>query len=284
MRLSVVDAGNFKLDGGAMFGVVPKSIWNKSIPADENNMCNFKMRCLLVEEGSRLVLIDTGMGEKQPEKWQSYYCRNGEGELKKSIREAGYDLSDVTDVILSHLHFDHCGGAVEWDPSKSYYRPVFPSAKYWTHSGHYASAMAPNAREKATFLEENIQPLAEAGQLFFIDRDPHGFSESFEFTFVDGHTEKMIMTLIRVGDQKIMFAADTVPTYAHIHIPYVMSYDIAPLKSMEEKKNLLDRLIREDILLFFDHDVVNEVCRAIETDRGYRAGDTGTLRDFGLKF
>lgn len=284
MRLSVIDAGNFKLDGGAMFGVVPKSIWQKSIPADENNMCNFKMRCLLVEEGSRLVLIDTGMGEKQPEKWQSYYYRNGEGELKKSVRAAGYDLSDVTDVILSHLHFDHCGGAVEWDPSKSYYRPVFPSAKYWTHSGHYASAMTPNAREKATFLAENIQPLSEAGQLFFIDRDMHGFSESFEFTFVDGHTEKMIMTLIRVGDQKIMFAADTVPTYAHIHIPYVMSYDIEPLKSMEEKKNLLDRLIREDILLYFDHDVVNEVCRVVKTDRGYRAGDTGTLRDFGLKF
>ncbi len=284
MRLSVIDAGNFKLDGGAMFGVVPKSIWQKSIPADENNMCNFKMRCLLVEEGSRLVLIDTGMGEKQPEKWQSYYYRNGEAELKKSVRAAGYDLSDVTDVILSHLHFDHCGGAVEWDPSKSYYRPVFPFAKYWTHSGHYASAMTPNAREKATFLAENIQPLSEAGQLFFIDRDPHGFSESFEFIFVDGHTEKMIMTLIRVGDQKIMFAADTVPTYAHIHIPYVMSYDIEPLKSMEEKKNLLDRLIREDILLYFDHDVVNEVCRVVKTDRGYRAGDTGTLRDFGLKF
>lgn len=284
MRLSVIDAGNFKLDGGAMFGVVPKSIWHKSVPADENNMCNFKMRCLLVEEGSRLVLIDTGMGEKQPEKWQSYYYRNGEGELKKSIREAGYDISEVTDVILSHLHFDHCGGAVEWDPSKEFYRPVFSSARYWTHSEHYASALHPNAREKATFLKENIQPLAEAGQLHFIDQEPHGFSDSFGFTYVDGHTEKMIMTLVRHRDKKIMFAADTVPTYAHIHVPYVMSYDIEPLKSMEEKKLLLDRLIREDILLFFDHDVTHEACTVVETDRGYRPGDIGSLADFGLKF
>lgn len=284
MRLSVIDAGNFKLDGGAMFGVVPKSIWNKSIPADENNLCNFKMRCLLVEEGNRLVLIDTGMGEKQPEKWQSYYYRNGEGELKKSIREAGYDVSEVTDVILSHLHFDHCGGAVERDPSGEFYRPVFPGAKYWTHSAHYESAIHPNAREKATFLKENIQPLAEASQLYFIDQDPGAFSNSFEFTYTDGHTEKMIMTLIRYKDKKIMFAADTVPTYAHIHIPYVMSYDIAPLRSMEEKKKLLDRLIREDILLFFDHDVAHEACRIVETDRGYRPADIGNLADFGLKF
>ncbi|WP_367913022.1 MBL fold metallo-hydrolase [Leadbetterella sp. DM7] len=284
MRLSVIDAGNFKLDGGAMFGVVPKSIWNRSVPADENNMCNFKMRCLLVEEGSRLVLIDTGMGEKQPEKWQSYYYRNGEGELKKSIMEAGYAVSDVTDVILSHLHFDHCGGAVERHPSGTSYRPVFPSAKYWTHSAHYESAVHPNAREKATFLEENIHPLVEAGQLYFIDQNAHGFSDAFEFTFVDGHTEKMIMTLIRYRDKKLMFAADTVPTYAHIHIPYVMSYDIAPLKSMEEKKVLLDRLIREDIVLFFDHDVEHEACIVVETERGYRAGDMGTLADFGLKF
>lgn len=284
MRLSVIDAGNFKLDGGAMFSVVPKSIWNKSIPADENNLCNFKMRCLLVEEGSRLVLIDTGMGEKQPEKWQSYYYRNGDGELKKSIRDAGYDVSEVTDVILSHLHFDHCGGAVERDPTGEYFRPVFPGAKYWTHSAHYQSALNPNAREKATFLKENIQPLAEASQLYFIDKDPGAFSDSFEFSYTDGHTEKMIMTLLRYKDKKIMFAADTIPTYAHIHVPYVMSYDIAPLTSMAEKHELLERLIREDILLFFDHDVANEVCRVIKTDRGYRPAETGALADFGLKF
>ena len=284
MRLSVIDAGNFKLDGGAMFGVVPKSIWNKAIPADENNMCNFKMRCLLVETGNRLVLIDTGMGDKQPEKWQNYYYRNGDGELKKSIREAGYDIAEVTDVILSHLHFDHCGGAVEWDPSRSFYRPAVPSARYWTHSEHYASAVHPNAREKATFLKENIQPLEEAGQLSFIDLEAHDLGESFEFTYVDGHTEKMIMTLIRAGGQKLMFAADTVPTHAHIHIPYVMSYDIAPLKSMQEKQELLDRLIREDIVLFFDHDVEHEVGRIVQTERGFRAGELGKLGDFGLKF
>jgi glyoxylase-like metal-dependent hydrolase (beta-lactamase superfamily II) len=280
MRITVIDAGNFKLDGGSMFGVVPKSIWQKSIPADENNMCNFNMRCLLIEEGNKLILIDTGMGEKQPEKWQSYYYRNGDGNLKTSIKNAGYDVSEVTDVILSHLHFDHCGGAVEWNSSKEYYQPTFVKAKYWTHSEHYSSALLPNAREKATFLYENIAPLAEAGQLSFIDKDKHEFSDNFEFTFVDGHTEKMIMTVVDYQGKKIAFAADTVPTFAHIHVPFVMSYDIAPLVTMTEKDHFLNRAITEDLILLFDHDVENQAAKIIKTDRGFRAAALGNLSDF----
>lgn len=280
MIVSVIDAGNFKLDGGSMFGVVPKSIWQKSIPADENNMCNFNMRCLLIEYGDRLVLIDTGMGEKQPEKWQNYYYRNGEANLKSSIKNAGYDISEVTDVILSHLHFDHCGGAVEWNSTKKYYQPTFSKANYWTHSEHYSSALSPNARERATFLHENIAPLAEAGQLSFIDKTDHNFSDNFEFIFVDGHTEKMIMVVVDYQGKKIAFAADTVPTFAHIHVPFVMSYDIAPLVTMTEKDHFLNRAISEDLIVLFDHDIKNQAAKIIKTDRGFRAETLGNLSDF----
>ncbi len=280
MRLSVIDAGNFKLDGGSMFGVVPKSIWNKSIPADENNMCNFNMRCLLIEDGNRLILIDTGMGDKQPEKWQNYYYRNGEGNLKSSIRSAGYDLSEITDVILSHLHFDHCGGAVEWNSSREYYQPTFSKANYWTHSEHYLSALSPNPREKATFLKENILPLSEAGQLNFIDKEAHKLGENFEFIFADGHTEKMIMTVLDFKGKKIAFAADTIPTFAHVHIPFVMSYDIAPLVTMLDKDYVLNRVVSEDIILLFDHDVEHQAAKIVKTERGFKADTLGKLSEF----
>ncbi|ADQ16833.1 beta-lactamase domain protein [Leadbetterella byssophila DSM 17132] len=278
MKLSVIDAGNFKLDGGAMFGVVPKTIWNRYIPADENNLCNFKMRCLLVDEGDRVTLIDTGMGDKQAERWQGFYFRNGDGELRKSIKEAGYELSQITDVILSHLHFDHCGGAVMREGEEL--KPTFPNAKYWVHSAHFHSATHPNPREKATFLHENIMPLQEAGQLHFIDKEDHGFSEAWTFEFIDGHTEKMILPFIRFRDKNILFGADLIPTYAHVHVPYVMSYDVAPLLSMNEKERYLKKMVEEDILLFFDHDVEHEMCKIEWTEKGYRAKDAGKLRDF----
>ena len=278
MKLSVIDAGNFKLDGGAMFGVVPKTIWNRYIPADENNLCNFKMRCLLVDEGDRVTLIDTGMGDKQAERWQGFYFRNGDGELRKSIKEAGYELSQITDVILSHLHFDHCGGAVMREGEEL--KPTFPNAKYWVHSAHFHSATHPNPREKATFLHENIMPLQEAGQLHFIDKEDHGFSEAWTFEFIDGHTEKMILPFIRFQDKIILFGADLIPTYAHVHVPYVMSYDVAPLLSMNEKERYLKKMVEEDILLFFDHDVEHEMCKIEWTEKGYRAKDAGKLRDF----
>lgn len=278
MRIQSIDAGNFKLDGGAMFGVVPKSIWSKSIPADENNMCNFKMRCLLVEEGDRLVLIDTGMGDKQPEKWQGYYYRNGEGELRKSIQHAGYSLDEVTDVILTHLHFDHCGGAVARQGEQLV--PVFPKARYWTHSAHYASALQPNPREKATFLSENILPLSEAGQLYFLDQEKSAFSSQWEFAYLDGHTEKMILPILSFQDKSILFSADLIPTYAHVHVPYVMAYDVAPLVAMEEKEHFLQRIVQEKMLVVFDHDVSHEMAIITKTDRGYRPAEMGKISDF----
>jgi glyoxylase-like metal-dependent hydrolase (beta-lactamase superfamily II) len=280
MKISVIDAGNFKLDGGAMFGVVPKTIWQKMVPADENNLCSWKMRCLLVEDNNRLVLIDTGMGDKQAQKWQNFYFRHGDGELIKSIRDAGYHENEITDVLLSHLHFDHCGGAVCWNSTNDAFRLTFPNAKYWTHSLHWNSAMRPNPREKATFLSENLQPILESGQLNFIDQIQNPLGNKFEFIYADGHTEKMIMPIISYNNQKIIFAADTIPSFAHIHVPYCMSYDVRPLQTMEEKSLLLDKIVKESILLFFDHDVVNEAAEIEITERGYKAKNLGKLYEF----
>ncbi|OYU68070.1 MAG: MBL fold metallo-hydrolase [Cytophagaceae bacterium BCCC1] len=280
MKISIIDAGNFKLDGGAMFGVVPKTIWQKMVPADENNLCSWKMRCLLVEDKDRLVLIDTGMGDKQAQKWQNFYFRHGDGDLIKSIRDAGYHENEVTDVLLSHLHFDHCGGAVCWNSSKDAYRLTFPNAKYWTHSLHWESAMKPNPREKATFLTENLQTVIESGQLNFIEQIQNPLGDKFEFIYADGHTEKMIMPIINYTDQKIIFAADTIPSFAHIHVPYCMSYDVRPLQTMHEKSLILDRIVKENILLLFDHDVVNEVAEIEITDRGFKAKNLGKLNEF----
>lgn len=280
MKISVIDAGNFKLDGGAMFGVVPKTIWQKMVPADENNLCSWKMRCLLVEDNNRLVLIDTGMGDKQAQKWQNFYFRHGDGELIKSIRDAGYHENEITDVLLSHLHFDHCGGAVCWNSTNDAFRLTFPNAKYWTHSLHWRSAMRPNPREKATFLSENLQPILESGQLNFIDQIQNPLGNKFEFIYADGHTEKMIMPIISYNNQKIIFAADTIPSFAHIHVPYCMSYDVRPLQTMEEKSLLLDKIVKESILLFFDHDVVNEAAEIEITERGYKAKNLGKLYEF----
>lgn len=280
MKISIIDAGNFKLDGGAMFGIVPKTIWQKMVPADENNLCSWKMRCLLVEDKDRLVLIDTGMGDKQAQKWQNFYFRHGDGELIKSIRDTGYHENEVTDVLLSHLHFDHCGGAVCWNSSKDAYRLTFPNAKYWTHSLHWESAMKPNPREKATFLTENLQTIIESGQLNFIEQIQNPLGDNFEFIYADGHTEKMIMPIINYTDQKIIFAADTIPSFAHIHVPYCMSYDVRPLQTMHEKSLILDRIVKENILLLFDHDVVNEVAEIEITDRGFKAKNLGKLYEF----
>ncbi|MCA0362852.1 MAG: MBL fold metallo-hydrolase [Bacteroidetes bacterium] len=277
MQISVIDAGNFKLDGGAMFGVVPKTIWQKMVPADENNLCNWNMRCLLVEDGKNLTLIDTGMGDKQALKWQNFYYRNGDGNLIQSIRKAGYHESQITDVILTHLHFDHCGGAVSKN-NEEILNPTFENAKYWTHSGHWDWAMNPNPREKATFLAENLMPLHESGQLYFLDKSET--KPDFDFLFADGHTEKMIMPIINTGKQKLIFAADTIPSFAHIHVPYCMSYDIRPLLTMQEKETLLEKIVQENIILIFDHDVVNEAARIEKTERGFKPVELGKLSQF----
>lgn len=280
MQLHVIDAGNFKLDGGAMFGVVPKTIWQKQVPADENNLCSWNMRCLLINTQNRLVLIDTGMGEKQPEKWQNFYFRHGNANLVQSIREAGYHENEVTDVILSHLHFDHCGGAVCWNADKTGYQLQFPKAKYWTHSAHWASANQPNAREKATFLKENIAAIYESEQLHFIDQETNAFPPEFEFLFANGHTEQMIMPLVTYNHQKVLFVADTIPSSAHIHLPYVMGYDVRPLETMLEKELILEKAIAENWVLLFDHDATHQAATIQKSERGFAFLERGNLSEF----
>jgi glyoxylase-like metal-dependent hydrolase (beta-lactamase superfamily II) len=279
MKVSVIDAGNFKLDGGAMFGMIPKTLWQKQIPADENNLCTWKTRCLLVEDVKKLVLIDTGMGDKQPQKWQNHYYRHGEGDLITGIRAAGYHENDITDVILSHLHFDHCGGALKLDANSLEPIPTFQNATYWTHQAHWDWAKISNPKEKGTFLAENILPLEKHGVLKFINHHPNYFSENWQFLYSDGHTQKMIMPIINVNGQKIVFAADCVPSFAHIHIPYVMAYDNFPLTTMKEKADLFDRLISDNIALVFDHDAANEYAFIEKTERGFIPKTMGYLNE-----
>lgn len=280
MNLHVIDAGNFKLDGGAMFGVVPKTLWSKKVPADELNLCSWKMRCLLIEDGDKLILVDTGMGNKQSEKWLSYYYRHGQGDLIHSIRSSGFHESQITDVILSHLHFDHAGGAVKWNSTKDKPELTFENARYWTHSEHLTSALNPNMRESATFLKENLMPIQESGHLNFIDKQIDFFGSDYEFLLADGHTEKMIMPVIRHKEQKVVFVADTIPSHAHIHIPWVMGYDVRPLDTMKEKAVLLERAQKENWLLYFDHDPFYEVCKIEKTAKGFVPSNEGVLKDF----
>jgi len=280
MTLHTIDAGYFKLDGGAMFGVVPKTFWNKLNPADENNLCTWAMRCLLIEDDKQLILVDTGMGDKQDAKWQGYYYRHGNGDLVKSIREKGYSENEVTDVILSHLHFDHCGGAVKWNADKTNFKMTFPNARYWSHSAHFESAINPNPREKATFFMDNILPIQQANQLFFVDKVVEKPIRNIDFLFTDGHTEKMLMPKISYQHKEILFIADTIPSHAHIPIPYVMAYDINPLVTMQEKENLLSQACENEWIVFFDHDPTYECATVQKTEKGFVMKHKGSLRDF----
>jgi glyoxylase-like metal-dependent hydrolase (beta-lactamase superfamily II) len=280
MKLQIIDAGYFKLDGGAMFGVVPKTIWSRQIPADPNNLCSWAMRCLLIEDGHRLILIDTGMGDKQDPKWLGFYERHGEGDLVKSIQKAGYSTNDITDVVFSHLHFDHCGGGVRWNDHRTGYEPTFGRAKYWTHSGHWQAANNPNAREKATFLKENMVPIFENGQLYFSDKEDSPFGPNISPIYVDGHTEKMMMLKINHRDQVLIFMADTIPSHAHIPLPYVMGYDVRPLQTMTEKEILLTEAMHENHVLIFDHDPFFDCCTVGMTEKGIRPNNKGLLADF----
>lgn len=252
MNLHVIDTGFFKLDGGAMFGVVPKSIWNKLNPADENNLCTWAMRCLLIEEGQKIILIDTGIGDKQEPGFLKHYHLHGNDSLISSIIKAGFSPDDITDVILTHLHFDHCGGATKYNSTKSFIEPTFKNALYWVHSGHWNSAINPNQREKASFLKENLLPLQESGQLMLCNTPPD-FS-GVSFLIADGHTEKQLIPLISYKDKTIAFAADLIPSAAHIPVNYIMSYDVRPLDAMQEKEQFLERSVVEEIVLFFEHD------------------------------
>ena len=273
MKLYPIEAGNFKLDGGAMFGVVPKTIWNKTNPADENNLIDIAARCLLIEEGNRLILIDTGMGNKQSEKFFSYYSLWGNHSLDKSLAKYGFHRDDVTDVFMSHLHFDHCGGSVNWNKDKTGYEVAFKNAKFWTNENHWEWATKPNLREKASFLSENILPMQESGQLNFIKRPDSDFGIcdlGFEIFYVDGHTEKMMIPHIQYQDKTIVFCADLIPTAGHLPLPYVMGYDTRPLLTMPEKSKFLENCAEKNFYLLLEHDAHNEIITVEKTEKGIR--------------
>ncbi|MEM9649511.1 MAG: MBL fold metallo-hydrolase, partial [Bacteroidota bacterium] len=257
MTIYPVETGNFKLDGGAMFGVVPKSIWNRTNPADNNNMIDLAARCLLIEDGQRLILVDNGLGDKQSEKFFSYYYRWGNHSLDASLNAFGFHRDDITDVFLTHLHFDHCGGAIQWKNDRTGYEPAFKNAKFWSNKDHWAWATNPNAREKASFLRENLIPMEESGQLHFVERKDTFLTESelgFGILFADGHTEKQMLPHITYKEKTIIFVADLIPTVGHIPLPYVMGYDTRPLKTLEEKSKFLNTVAENNYLLFFEHD------------------------------
>jgi len=274
MKLYPIEAGNFKLDGGAMFGVVPKTIWNKTNPADENNLIDIAARCLLIEDGNRLILIDTGMGNKQSEKFFSYYSLWGTHSLDKSLAKYGFHRDDVTDVFMTHLHFDHCGGSVNWNKDKTGYEVAFKNAKFWTNENHWEWATKPNQREKASFLSENILPMQESGQLNFIKRPDSDFLEKSELDFgiffVDGHTEKMMIPHIQYQDKTIVFCADLIPTAGHLPLPYVMGYDTRPLLTMPEKSKFLENCAENNFYLLLEHDAHNEIITVEKTEKGIR--------------
>ena len=278
MKLYPIETGNFKLDGGAMFGVVPKSIWNKTNPADDNNLIDIAARCLLIEVGNRLILIDTGMGNKQSDKFFGYYSLWGSHSLDKSLAKYGFHRDDITDVFMTHLHFDHCGGSIQWNKDRTGYEPAFKNAIFWSNENHWQWATEPNVREKASFLKENIIPMQESGQLRFVQRPEDDYlvkSElGFGILFVDGHTEKQMIPHIQYQDKTIVFCADLLATAGHIPIPYVMGYDTRPLLTMPEKTTFMNAAAENNYYLFLQHDAHNEIIRVEKTERGVRLKDT----------
>ena len=271
MKLHIIHAGLFKLDGGAMFGVVPKSLWSKTNPADQNNMCSWAMRCLLIEDGDRLILIDNGMGDKQSEKFFSFYFLHGDYGLESSLNQAGFSAEDITDVFLTHLHFDHCGGSVRWkDRENKIPEIAFPNATYWSNQDHWKWATEPNAREKASFLRENLIPIQESGQLQLINPGEESPFSQFDILYVDGHTDKMMIPHIPYKQQTLVFMADLLPSTGHIPLPYVMSYDTRPLLTLQEKSAFLNKAAEQKYVLFFEHDAVHECCTLKMTEKGPR--------------
>jgi len=279
MKLYTINTGYFKLDGGAMFGVVPKSMWNKINPADENNLCSWALRCLLIEDGNRLILVDNGNGDKQDAKFFSHYYLHGDDTLDKSLAKYGFHGNDITDAFLTHLHFDHCGGSISREGDKLV--PTFKNATYWSNKEHWDWAVNPNEREKASFLKENILPIEESGQLQMIDvtgtsngkLGETSFTENISVRFVSGHTESMMLPQIKYKGRTIVFMADLLPSQGHIPLPYVMAYDMFPLTTLNEKKSFLKEALEGDYILFFEHDPVHECCTLQQTERGIRPKD-----------
>ncbi|NJM24852.1 MAG: MBL fold metallo-hydrolase [Bacteroidia bacterium] len=268
MQLHVIDTGFFKLDGGAMFGVVPKSIWQRTNPADDNNLCSWAMRCLLIEDGNKLILIDNGIGDKQDAKFLSYYFLHGNGSLLASLNQSGFAADDVTDMFLTHLHFDHCGGGVRYEGDKAVL--TFKNATYWSNADHWQWATQPNAREKASFLKENIAPMEQSGHLKFIEAaKPSPFSQ-FDIFYASGHTDKMMVPMIRYKERTICFVSDLLPSVGHIPLAYVMGYDTRPLLTLEEKEKFLNEAADNNYVLFLEHDPEHECCTVKRTEKGVR--------------
>jgi glyoxylase-like metal-dependent hydrolase (beta-lactamase superfamily II) len=283
MRLYVLNTGNFKLDGGAMFGVVPKAIWSKTNPADNNNMIDVAARCLLIEDENKLILIDCGMGNKQSDKFFNYYYRWGDQGIEQALSKYGFHKDDITDVFLTHLHFDHCGGGVEWKKNKTGYQMTFKNAKYWSNKKHWDWAISPNKREKASFLKENLELIHSSGQLNNISV-PNGYIKKntllgLDVFFVDGHTEKQMLPIIKYKNKTICFMADLLPTVGHIKLPFIMGYDIRPLKTLEEKDVFLNLAANDNYYLFLEHDPIHELITVKQTEKGVVVDETLLLKD-----
>lgn len=274
MTLYPINTGNFKLDGGAMFGVVPKSLWQKTNPADSNNMIDIAARCLLIEDGDRLILIDTGMGNKQSEKFFGYYYLWGNDSIDKSLNIHGFHRDDITDVFMTHLHFDHCGGSIKWNKDRTGYESAFKNAYLWSNKDHWEWATRPNKREKASFLKENIDPMKESGQLKFIPVPKGDLLKNselgFDVFFANGHTDKQMIPLIHYNNKTIAFMADLLPTVGHLPIPFVMGYDTRPLLSLDEKEKFLNMAATNHYYLFLEHDTLNEIITVQHTEKGVR--------------
>jgi glyoxylase-like metal-dependent hydrolase (beta-lactamase superfamily II) len=284
MKLHSIPTGNFKLDGGAMFGVVPKSIWQKLQPADELNLCSWAMRCLLIEDGNQLILIDNGIGDKQDAKFMGHYHLHGTDSLDQSLAQLGFNKEDITDVVLTHLHFDHCGGSVIRTGEHTY-EPAFKRAHYWSNARHWEWATNPNEREKASFLKENILPIEASGQLKWVNGTEERVVQTdihakMQIRFMHGHTDAQMLPQIQYGDKTIVFMADLLPSVSHLPLPYVMAYDMFPLQTLTEKKLFLQEAVDNDYILFFEHDPVHECCTLTHTEKGIRVKETFKLNDW----
>ena len=278
MKLYKIETGNLKLDGGAMFGVVPKSLWSKAYPEDENNLCNWSMRCLLVVDGDRKILIDNGIGDKQDWKFLRHYHLNGEATLEGSLKEVGFTPEDITDVILTHLHFDHCGGSIIYNEDRSGYKLAFPNATYWTSRQQYNWAIEPNHREQASFLKENILPIEESGHLKLIEEEGE-FLPNITAKLYHGHTEGQVIPHIKYNGKTIVFMADLLPSTAHIPMPWIMAYDTRPLQTLKDKERFYKEALENDYILFLEHDLYNECCTLKRTEKGVMLDRTFDLKE-----